>query len=109
MAQAELVQADERRKHFRTPMNRPAELRFQIRVGIYGCTVLDESDGGLQVDLDREVYIPTELIIRFSDGASKLVRRCWFSGTRAGLQFIDFVEAEPQHSRLVNTFPPQVI
>ena len=81
----------DRRLHVRTPTSLHAELRFRTTRDVYGCTVLDRSDGGVQIDLEEDHYLPEELTIRFSDGASQLVRRCWSLGTRSGFEFIEAV------------------
>lgn len=79
----------DRRQHFRTETTRAAELRFRPRLEKHDCIVVDVSDGGIQIVLDEPMGVPDELTIRFGDGASRWVRRCWSSGTRIGLQFIE--------------------
>jgi hypothetical protein len=64
------------------------------RADRFDCTVLDESDGGVQVELEQAMQLPEELTIKFSDTASQLVRRCWAKGTRVGYQYIDIVPAQ---------------
>jgi hypothetical protein len=79
----------DRRRHLRKPVNWSAELTLRTGEEFYDCTVIDESDGGVQVELAEEIDLPDEVVIRFSDHASQLVRRCWSLGTRVGYQFID--------------------
>jgi hypothetical protein len=83
----------DRRSDFRRPASRSAELLIGDGEG-YGCVILDESDGGLQVETEQPLDLPEQLFIKFSDQASQLVRRCWASGTRAGYQFIEIVPAK---------------
>ncbi len=85
----------DRRRHFRSPVNRSAELTLHTGEEFFDCTVIDESDGGVQVELAEEIDLPDEVIIRFSDHASQLVRRCWSLGARVGYRFIDPAPAMP--------------
>jgi hypothetical protein len=93
----------DRRRHTRRSVYRTAELMVRDRADRFDCTVLDESDGGVQVELEQAMQLPEELTIKFSDTASQLVRRCWARGTRAGYQYIDVVPAE---RRWVDNVPP---
>jgi hypothetical protein len=93
----------DRRRHFRRPVNRSAELTLHTGEDFYDCTVIDESDGGVQVELAEEIDLPDEVVIRFSDHASQLVRRCWSQGTRVGYQFID---PAPAVRRTIADVPP---
>jgi hypothetical protein len=79
----------DRRRHFRRPVNQTAELTLRTGEDVFDCVVIDESEGGVQVELDEEIDLPDEAVIRFSDHASQLVRRCWSLGTKIGYQFID--------------------
>lgn len=93
----------DRRRHFRKPVNKFAELTLRTGEAFFDCTVIDESDGGVQVELDEEIDLPDEVVIRFSDHASQLVRRCWSLGTKIGYQFID---PAPAMRRTVKDVPP---
>ncbi len=93
----------DRRRHFRKPVNMAAELTLRTGEDVFDCTVIDESDGGVQVELEEEVDLPDEVVIRFSDYASHLVRRCWSLGTKVGYQFID---PAPAMRRQVEDVPP---
>ena len=44
---------------------------------VLNCYVLDESSGGVQVDLGAIVDLPDDLTIQFGTGATYLARRCW--------------------------------
>src|ERR1700709_546936 len=78
-----------RRRHLGKPVNWSAGLTLRTGEELCNCIVIDESDGGVQVELAEEIDLPDEVVIRFSDHASQLVRRCWSLGTRIGYQFID--------------------
>jgi len=94
----------DRRRHMRRSVYRTAELMLRGSAG-HGvdCTVLDESEGGVQVELSQALDLPEELMIKFSDMASQLVRRCWAKGTRAGYQYIEIV---PAQRRWADEVPP---
>jgi len=79
----------DRRRYFRKPVNKAAELTLRTGEDVFDCTVIDESDGGVQVELAEALDLPDEVVIRFSNHASQLVRRCWSVGTKVGYQFID--------------------
>jgi len=85
---------DERRRHRRRSVYRTAELVLSGGRDGVGCTILDESEGGLQVEMDHAFDLPQEALIKFSDTASQFVRRCWAKGNRAGFQYIDLVPAK---------------
>jgi len=93
----------DRRRHLRKPVNRNAELTLRTGEDFFDCTVIDESAGGVQVELAEEIDLPEEVVIRFSVHASQLVRRCWSLGTRVGYQFID---TAPATRRTVEDVPP---
>jgi hypothetical protein len=93
----------DRRRHSRRPVNKAAELTLRTGEDVFECTVIDESEGGVQVELDEEVELPDEAVIRFSDHASQLVRRCWSLGTKVGYQFI---EAAPAMRPGLKDVPP---
>jgi len=93
----------DRRRHSRKPVSKAAELTLRTGEDVFDCTVIDESDGGVQVELGEEIDLPDEVLIRFSDHASQLVRRCWSQGTKVGYQFI---EPGPALRRQINDVPP---
>lgn len=97
----------DRRRHSRRSVYRSAELVLRGGRDGLDCTVLDESDGGVQLELAQALELPEEAIIRFSDTASQLVRRCWANGTRAGYQYIDIVPAQRSWSPGVSPPPAQ--
>ena len=104
---SECLEKDEyadRRRHTRRSVYRTAELMLRgSPEPPIDCTVLDESEGGVQVELSQALDLPEELMIKFSDMASQLVRRCWAKGTKAGYQYIEIV---PAQRRLVDDVPP---
>jgi hypothetical protein len=83
----------DRRQYPRRQASRRAELLAANNPEGVDCMILDESDGGIQVETARELDLPEQIIIKFSPQSSQLVRRCWAKGTRAGYQFIDIVPA----------------
>jgi hypothetical protein len=87
------AQAD-RRKHVRRPQQRQADLLPRGEPAQRICTILDASDGGVQVEIEDAETLPDDAIISFSDSASQLVRRCWASGNRAGYQYIEMVPVQ---------------
>ncbi len=84
----------ERRQHARRHAHRVAELILRDDQAHYICTIVDESDGGVQVETDHAAALADEVIIKFSDSATQLVRRCWANGNRAGYQFIEIVPVQ---------------
>lgn len=84
----------DRRRHSRRSVYRSAELVLRGAEKGVDCTVLDESFGGVQVELEKALELPEELMLKFSGMASQLVRRCWAKGNRAGYQYIEIVPAE---------------
>ncbi len=94
---AELAFADnytDRRQYARLPVQRPAEMILSDAAPHQACTVLDASVGGVLVQAEHEIDMPEAAVIRFSDSASQLVRRCWASGLRAGYQFVQIVPVQ---------------
>ena len=94
---------NDRRRHFRRSVYRTAELMLRGAPSGVPCTVLDESYGGVQVEVPRPLDLPDEVMIKFGDMATQLVRRCWARGNRAGYQFIEIVPAE---RRVLDDVPP---
>ncbi len=78
---------DERRRDKRKPVIKSAKIIINHAGSVLNCFVVDESAGGVQVDLAAIVELPDHLTIQFSTGATYLARRAWAAGTRAGLQF----------------------
>lgn len=96
-AAKEAIETDsfaDRRRHARRSVYRTAELVLRGAQEGVGCTVLDESSGGVQVELAQARDLPEELMLRFGDMAAQLVRRCWAKGNRAGYQYIEIVPAQ---------------
>ena len=83
----------DRRRDPRRPASRRAELLAANNPNGVDCMILDESDGGVQVETAEPLDLPEQIIIKFSPHSSQLVRRCWAKGTRAGYQYIDIVPA----------------
>jgi hypothetical protein len=83
----------DRRQDPRRPTLRRAELLAANNPNGYDCMILDESDGGVQVETAEPLDLPEQIIIKFSPQSSQLVRRCWAKGRRAGYQYIDIVPA----------------
>jgi hypothetical protein len=84
----------DRRQHARQPVQRPAEIILSDAEPHQACTVLDASAGGVLVEADHEIDMPEAAVIKFSESASQLVRRCWASGLRAGYQFVQIVPVQ---------------
>ena len=78
---------DERRRDRRKPVIKSAKIIFNELGSVLNCYVLDESSGGVQVDLGAIVDLPDDLTIQFGTGATYLARRCWTAGTKVGLEF----------------------
>jgi len=83
----------DRRQDPRRPASRRAELLAANNAQGVDCVILDESDGGVQIETAEPLDLPEQIIIKFSPHSSQLVRRCWAKGTRAGYQYIDIVPA----------------
>jgi hypothetical protein len=99
----------DRRQHKRHSVFRTAELMLRGSQDGIGCTVLDESAGGLQVELAKALDLPEEALIKFSDTASQLVRRCWAKGNRVGYQYIEIVPVERLWFPNVSVSPAQAL
>jgi hypothetical protein len=91
---ATTVNYADRRRDFRHPVSRTAELLLPGNQTVYSCTILDESDGGVQLETTGTSEPPEQALIRFSPQSSQLLRRCWANGTRAGYQYIKMVPAK---------------
>jgi hypothetical protein len=91
---ATTVRPADRRRDFRHPVSRTAELLLPGNQTVYSCTILDESDGGVQLETTGTQEPPEQALIRFSPQSSQLLRRCWANGTRAGYQYIKMVPAK---------------
>ena len=79
--------SDERRRDRRKPVIKSAKIIFNELGSVLNCYVLDESSGGVQVDLGAVIDLPDDLTIQFGTGATYLARRCWTAGTKVGLEF----------------------
>jgi hypothetical protein len=77
----------ERRTARRNPVIKSARLVFHKAGAVHDCLVLDESTGGVLVDLGGMIKVPHEVTIQFTNGASYLAQKRWASGTKAGLSF----------------------
>ncbi len=102
VSQAALAEPhDERRRHKRRSVYRAAELMLGGKDGV-GCTILDESEGGLQLELAQAQAqaLPEEVLIRFSDLATQFVRRCWARGNRAGFKYVEIAPAESPQTKV---------
>jgi hypothetical protein len=77
----------ERRASPRRPVIRSAKLVFGEANVIYDCLVLDESAGGVMIDLGAMVKVPEEVTIRFNSGGAFPAQRRWAAGTKAGFKF----------------------
>lgn len=98
----------DRRQHVRRHVQRLAELVMRDAQASHFCTILDESQGGVRIQADDAGALPDEAVIRFSDTASQLVRRCWASGNRAGYQFVEIVPVERHYLQEESVAPRQV-
>jgi hypothetical protein len=56
--------------------------------GVFNCLVLDESETGVLVELERFVILPEEVTLQMTSGAIYRARRCWSAGGKVGLAFI---------------------
>jgi hypothetical protein len=89
-ADAAAVALAERRHGSRVPVIKSAKIvvgEGGIQ-GVFDCLVLDESPGGLLVDIGALVSLPEQVTVRMNGGASYVARRCWSVGTKLGLEFI---------------------
>lgn len=77
----------ERRQSRRTPVIKTAKLIFTLAGSIHNCLVLDESTGGVMVDLGVMLGVPEDVTIQFGNGATFLAKRRWSAGTKCGLSF----------------------
>ncbi|WP_084698587.1 PilZ domain-containing protein [Muricoccus aerilatus] len=55
--------------------------------GSFGCTVIDLSEGGAQIDVAEPIPLPAVAVLNIEDGATYVARRRWVNGTRAGFEF----------------------
>jgi hypothetical protein len=78
---------EERRASPRSPVIRSAQLVFDQSNVVYDCLVLDESAGGVMIDLGAMIKVPEDVTIRFNSGGAFPAQRRWASGTRAGFKF----------------------
>ena len=80
----------ERRTASRIPVIKSAKLIVGegYSQGIYNCLVLDESLGGVLLDLGAVFSIPDEVTLQLTAGATRRARRCWAVGTKVGLEYI---------------------
>ena len=85
----------ERRRAPRGQVIKSARLVFGDNV-VFNCLVLDESTGGVMVDLGAMVKVPEQLTIQFAGGNSFLAERRWMAGTKAGLKFLGGEVITPQ-------------
>jgi hypothetical protein len=76
----------QRRRWPRTHVIKSAKLLFDTH-RLLDCLVLNESAGGVMVDLGTMVTLPYDMTIQFSNGASFPAQRRWAEGTKAGLAF----------------------
>jgi len=77
----------ERRQARRNPVIKTAKLIFTAAGTVHNCLVLDESPGGVLVDLGVMIQVPDDVTIQFGNGATFLARRRWTAGTKSGLNF----------------------
>ncbi len=86
-AQSMLV---ERRAATRIPVIKSAKLVVGegYSQGVYNCLVLDESVGGVLVDLGAVFSLSDEVILHMLGGATRRAKRCWAVGSKVGLEFI---------------------
>lgn len=80
----------ERRNATRIPVIKSAKLVVGdgYSQGIYNCLVLDESTGGVLVDLGAVFSLPDEVVIHMMSGGARRARRRWAAGSKVGLEFI---------------------
>lgn len=79
----------ERRIAARVPVIKSAKLVVGdgYSQGIYNCLVLDESTGGVLVDLGAVFNLPEDVVLHMMGGATRRARRCWAVGSKVGLEF----------------------
>lgn len=80
----------ERRQAARLPVIKSAKLVVGegYSQGVYNCLVLDESPGGVLVDLGAIFSLPDEVVLHMMGGATRRARRCWSVGPKVGLEFV---------------------
>jgi hypothetical protein len=83
---ASRIDGPQRRRWPRTHVIKSAKLLFDTH-RLLDCLVLNESAGGVMVDLGTMVTLPYDMTIQFSNGASFPAQRRWAEGTKAGLAF----------------------
>jgi len=87
-ARAAHGEAADRRAQYREKVLRAAKIVFGGGDSIYNCLVLDESPGGIFVDMGAVVALPPEVTIQFSSGAAFRAQRRWTTGSKVGFQFV---------------------
>lgn len=80
----------ERRNAARIPVIKSAKLVVGegYSQGIYNCLVLDESSGGVLVDLGGVFSLPDEVVLHMLGGATRRAMRRWAAGSKVGLEFV---------------------
>jgi hypothetical protein len=80
----------ERRSMARTPVIKSAKLVVGegYSQGVYNCLILDESTGGVLVDLGAVFNVPDEVVLHMMGGATRRAKRRWAVGSKIGLEFI---------------------
>ncbi len=80
----------ERRNGSRVPVIKSAQLSLGPggEKGVLDCLVLDESPGGVLVDVGTLIALPPQVTVRMSSGATYHARSCWVKGTKVGLEFV---------------------
>src|SRR6266705_2532978 len=79
-----------RRKSPRVAVNIPALLMAEDKSLLGRCTMLDVSDGGARLQVERPAELPATLILVLSKGA-RTIRHCavrWRSDTEIGVEFL---------------------
>ncbi|MGE4483067.1 PilZ domain-containing protein [Acidocella sp.] len=91
----------DRRNTARTPVIKSAKLIVGegYSRGIYNCLVLDESAGGVLIDLGTLFNLPDEVVFHMVGGAMRRAKRRWTAGSKVGLEFVGehLVSAETTH------------
>jgi hypothetical protein len=85
--EASPLNAMDRRKHPRVRVLKAAKIILNDGNIVYDCLIMDESAGGVFVDMGALVALPPEVTIRFASGATFRAVRRWNSGTKFGFEY----------------------
>jgi len=87
VAEAPAADGSDRRKYHRDKVLKSAKVIVNHGQTVFDCLVLDESPGGVYIDLGALVSLPHEVTIQYGSGATFQAERRWNAGTRFGFEF----------------------